>query len=75
MSKRTWRQIEDSRDRRLWITQVGLPVAGGIMLWMSDPERRDWTMRKAADMKKRAVKKVIDAKNAVVENVKGFINC
>lgn len=75
MSKRTWRQIEDSRDRRLWITQVGLPVAGGIMLWMSDPERRDWTVQKAVDMKKRAVKKIIDAKNAVVENVKGFINC
>lgn len=64
MSKRTWRQIEDSRDRRLWITQVGLPVAGGVLFWMSDPERREWT-----------IKKITDAKDAFVGKVKTFVNC
>lgn len=63
MSKRTWRQIEDSRDRRLWITQVGLPVAGGILFWMSDEERREWT-----------INKITDAKNAFVGKVKTIIN-
>lgn len=63
MSKRTWRQIEDSRDRRLWITQVGLPVAGGILFWMSDEERREWT-----------IKKIADAKNSFVRKVKTLIN-
>lgn len=51
MSKRTWRQIEDSRDRRLWLTQVGLPLAGGIMFWMSDEDRREWTAEKFRDAK------------------------
>lgn len=63
MSKRTWRQIEDSRDRRLWITQVGLPVAGGILFWMSDEERREWT-----------INKITNAKNAFVGKVKAIIN-
>ena len=63
MSKRTCRQIEDSRDRRLWITQVGLPVAGGCLFWMSDPERREWTIKKFAD-----------AKNKFVGKVRAFIN-
>ena len=63
MSKRTWRQIEDSRDRRLWITQVGLPIAGGCLFWMSDPERREWTIQKLAD-----------AKDKFVGKVQGFMN-
>ena len=58
MSKRTWRQIEDSRDRRLWITQVGLPVAGGVLFWMSDPERREWTIKQLTDVKDKFVGKV-----------------
>lgn len=28
MKEKTWKQIEQSRNRRLWITGVGLPVAG-----------------------------------------------
>ena len=58
MSRRTWRQIEDSRDRRLWITQVGLPVAGGILFWMSDPERREWMITKLNDAKGQFVGKI-----------------
>lgn len=63
MSKRTWRQIEDSRDRRLWLTQVGLPVAGGILYWMSDHERREWTIHCLSQ-----------AKDRLVGKIKGFIN-
>ena len=63
MSKRTWRQIEDSRDRRLWITQVGLPIGGAALLWMSDPERREWT-----------IQTLTDAKNKIVGKVKAIVN-
>lgn len=58
MSKRSWRQIEDSRDRRLWITQVGLPVAGGILFWMADKERREWTVGRLSKTKDRVVGKI-----------------
>lgn len=58
MSKRTWRQIEDSRDRRLWLTQVGIPVAGGVLFWMSDEERREWTCEKINQAKDWFVGKV-----------------
>ena len=58
MSKRTWRQIEDSRNRRLWLTQVGIPVAGGILYWMSDPERREWTIKRVSNAKDQVVGKV-----------------
>lgn len=61
--QRTWRQIEDSRDRRLWITQVGLPVAGGVLFWMSDEKRREWT-----------IKKITDAKDSFVRKVKILVN-
>jgi len=71
MSKRTWRQIEDSRDRRLWITQVGLPLAGFFLFWMSDPERREWTVKNAGKTK---VKVVEFMKNAT-KTIKGIITC
>lgn len=67
MSKRTWRQIEDSRDRRLWITQVGLPLAGGFLFWMSDPERREWTVKKAGETKVKAVEFMKNAAKTIKE--------
>lgn len=51
MRQRSWKQIEDSRDRRLWLTQVGLPLAGGVLFWMSDEDRREWTVEKIRDAK------------------------
>ena len=51
MRQRSWKQIEDSRDRRLWLTQVFIPLAGGVLFWMSDEERREWTSEKIRDAK------------------------
>lgn len=53
---KTYRQIEESRNRRLWITQVALPVAGGAaglvsMLYMGNPEFRNWANLKMHDAK------------------------
>lgn len=42
MRERTYKQIEDSRDRRLWITQVVIPLATlGVILYTNDNARRE----------------------------------
>ena len=51
MRQRSWKQIEDSRDRRLWLTQVALPAGGAFLVWMGDKERREWTIQRMRDAK------------------------
>jgi len=42
MRERTYKQIYDSRDRRLWITQVVIPLATlGVILYTNDNARRE----------------------------------
>lgn len=42
MRQRTYKQIEDSRDRRLWMTQVVIPLATlGVILCTNDNARRE----------------------------------
>jgi flagellar basal body-associated protein FliL len=53
---KTYKQIEASRNRRLWITQVALPVAGtatGVvaMLYSGNPEFRNWANWKMHEAK------------------------
>ena len=53
---KTYKQIEESRNRRLWLTQVALPVAGiatsGIaMLYSGNPEFRNWANLKMHEAK------------------------
>lgn len=53
---KTYKQIEESRNRRLWITQVGLPVAtivssGVAMLYTGNPEFRNWANWKMHEAK------------------------
>lgn len=53
---KTYKQIEASRNRRLWITQVGLPVltiasSGVAMLYTGNPEFRNWANLKMHDAK------------------------
>lgn len=39
--KKTWKEIEDSRNKRLWITGVVLPLMGmGVSLYVGVPEVR-----------------------------------
>lgn len=40
MKKKTYKQIEASRNRRLWITQVILPVAGFVVTVASNDNLR-----------------------------------
>lgn len=45
----TWRQIEASREARLWIRQIVLPVAAVVMMV---PEARNAVVEKAKETKK-----------------------
>lgn len=44
----TWKQIEASREARLWLTQIVLPVATVVMLV---PEARNAVVKKAKEAK------------------------
>lgn len=37
-----YKDIEAAREARLWIGQVIVPVAGTVLLLMSNPQFRDW---------------------------------
>lgn len=45
----TWKQIEASREARLWIRQIVLPVAAVVMMV---PEARNAVVEKAKEAKK-----------------------
>lgn len=45
----TYKQIEASREARLWLTQIVLPITAVIMMV---PETREAVMTKAKEMKK-----------------------
>lgn len=50
----TYRQIEASREVRLWITQVVIPVLGmGAALVATVPEFRETVVGKARDIKSK----------------------
>lgn len=53
MRERTWKEIENSRDARLWVTQVLIPIAGGVVYWMSDADRREATVKAFNTAKER----------------------
>lgn len=44
----TWKQIEASREARLWLTQIVLPIATVVMLV---PETRNAVIEKAKEAK------------------------
>lgn len=48
----TYKQIEASREARLWLTQVLIPAAGVAVAAMSIPEVRTATVEKVRDVKK-----------------------
>ena len=50
----TWKQIETSREARLWITQVIVPVLGiGAAYIAAVPEAREKIAAKIAETKNR----------------------
>lgn len=49
---KTWRQIEASRERRLWITQVILPIVGFVTtVAMVKPDIVEKAKEKASEFK------------------------
>ena len=52
----TWKQIETSREMRLWIGQVIVPVIGFGAMITSNPEARQ-AVKTTFDKAKRSIKK------------------
>ena len=53
----TYKQIETSREIRLWIGQVIVPVATGAAIAMTNPEIRKAVVTKFNDVKKSVKQK------------------
>lgn len=47
----TYKQIEASREARLWIGQVIVPAAVGIAMVLAKPEARDFAKKKYNSIK------------------------
>lgn len=45
----TWKQVEASRETRLWLTQIVLPIATVVMMV---PETRQAVIEKTKEVKK-----------------------
>ena len=53
----TYKQIEASREMRLWIGQVIVPAAAAAIAIASNPNTRDYVSKKYNDVKSRIQKK------------------
>lgn len=62
----TWKQIEQRRETRLWISQVIMPAITFIGTMMAIPEVREAVKTKAKQVKERIEFKWINRKNGVL---------
>ena len=53
----TYKQIEASREMRLWIGQVIVPAAVAVVAIASNPNTRDYISKKYNNVKSRIQKK------------------
>ena len=53
----TYKQIEASREARLWIGQVIVPAAVAGVTLMANPEARAWVKQKTSDVKSKVTNK------------------
>ena len=53
----TYKQIEASREMRLWIGQVIVPAAAAAIAIASNPNNRDYISKKYNNLKSRIQKK------------------
>lgn len=56
---KTWKQLEASRERRLWITQVILPIVGFVTtVAMIKPDLYEKAKEKASEIKEAIKTKI-----------------
>ena len=65
MRQRTYKQIEDSRDRRLWFTQVIIPIASLAVVLYCNTEARENLKRSAGAIKYSISNVVSDLRSRV----------
>lgn len=44
-------RLERSREIRLWLTQVGIPIGAGVLYVNSNPELKNWASTKIDGLK------------------------
>lgn len=50
----TWKQIETSREIRLWMKEIVVPMAlGGAIVLKTFPEAREFVKTKVSDIKEK----------------------
>lgn len=49
----TYKQIEASREARLWVTQIIVPTICGVGMLMTVPEIRETVKTKASEIKEK----------------------
>ena len=49
----TYKQIEQARETRLWISQLVIPAVTAIVLLVANPDVRNWTKNKYNKFKAR----------------------
>lgn len=54
----TWKQIEMSRERRLWVTQVGIPVLTLGAMYLNNPDAFNNTVDRLKTNAKAAWEKI-----------------
>ena len=63
----TYKQIEASREARLWIGQVIVPAAVAGVTLMANPEARAWVKQKTSDVKSKVKNKFSKHRFTVVK--------
>lgn len=54
----TYKQIETSREMRLWISQVIVPVVGAAAIAMTNPDVKNYVSEKIEKTKQKVNEKV-----------------
>lgn len=49
----TYKQIEASREARLWVTQIIVPIICGVGMLMAVPEIRETVKTKTSEIKEK----------------------
>ena len=62
MKEKSWKQIQSSHERRMWVTQVILPIVGWGVVLMTNDNAREAVVETAKILKNRTEDKINDLK-------------
>ena len=62
MKEKSWKQIQSSHERRMWVTQVILPLVGWGVVLMTNDNAREAVVDTVKVIKNRTEEKLNDLK-------------